>query len=220
MKQNDNMNTRGISILFHYKKIIEERTFNEYDVMGFLILIREYIPENKLNDTNKYYMSIKDFADGIAHRKRNKGKIFNSFKEAKDNDYCSYDNSPMIKGVNGFNYNYYLEAWRKIGQYFEINMSDKIIKDIMVCVCSLLQFTIYETSTENDCERFGRLCLLINNDQLDLCIIPHDKAKPFICYLLIENINDYLLDHEYKWNQSVNAPFTTIRKNGQLKLVL
>ena len=52
----------------HYKKILEERLFDEYDILGFLIFIRRHISDSE-------YPYIRDFADLIAHRNRKRGKV-------------------------------------------------------------------------------------------------------------------------------------------------
>ena len=54
-------------MLEHYKNVIENRSFAEYDILGFLIFIRRH-----LNKDNVY---IREFADLIAHRERDRGIV-------------------------------------------------------------------------------------------------------------------------------------------------
>lgn len=55
-------------ILEHYKKLFTNYMFDEYDILGFLIFIREQIDKSTCQ-------FIQEFADLIAHRTRNQGII-------------------------------------------------------------------------------------------------------------------------------------------------
>lgn len=67
------MTEKELLDLKHYKNLIENRKFDEYDISGFLVLIREHI-------TSKEHPLFRDFADGIAHRKRDKGIIYDKIE--------------------------------------------------------------------------------------------------------------------------------------------
>ena len=41
------MNEKELVNLNHYKYLIENRKFDEYDIIGFLVLIREYLNKDK-----------------------------------------------------------------------------------------------------------------------------------------------------------------------------
>lgn len=60
------MDLKAKFIMEHYKKLIENREFDEFDILGFLIFIRSFIKPNK------QYPLIEEFADLVAHREREK----------------------------------------------------------------------------------------------------------------------------------------------------
>ena len=60
------MDIKESNMLKHYKQLIENREFDEYDIYAFLILIRDHIPKGKLK-------IFRDFADAVAHREKKKG---------------------------------------------------------------------------------------------------------------------------------------------------
>ena len=51
------MDLKANFIMEHYKKLIENREFDEFDILGFLIFIRSFIKPNK------QYLLIEEFAD-------------------------------------------------------------------------------------------------------------------------------------------------------------
>ena len=67
MRKEKNMDDKAKKILEHYRKVIEDEDFDEYDILGFLIFIRSYLGEN-MN-------IIREFSDLVAHRERNKGIV-------------------------------------------------------------------------------------------------------------------------------------------------
>ena len=79
-------------IIKHYKDIIERRIFDEYDIRGFLMFIRNY-------HHNKYNY-IDEFSDLVAHNIREKGIIFDSLKNAKNYGY-EVNSKGKIKGYKG-----------------------------------------------------------------------------------------------------------------------
>lgn len=74
-------------ILNHYRQILERRTFDEFDLIGFFIFIRSFIDKGR-------YPNIFEICDTIAHRDRNKGKANVSIKRIIQNKY-------LINSCNG-----------------------------------------------------------------------------------------------------------------------
>ena len=64
------MDNKEQQIMKHYKMLIETNTFDEYDILGFLIFIRRHLSDDK-------HPNIKEFAHLIAHRERDRGKVNN-----------------------------------------------------------------------------------------------------------------------------------------------
>ena len=67
-------------ILSHYKYLIENYLFDEYDILGFLIFIREQIDDSRCH-------FVKEFCDLIAHRTRDEGIIKDNIKNKSDINY-------------------------------------------------------------------------------------------------------------------------------------
>ena len=55
------MDKKANDIFKHYKYVIENRKFDEYDILGFLIFVRNFISKDK-------YKYIYEFTDLVAHR--------------------------------------------------------------------------------------------------------------------------------------------------------
>ena len=94
------LDTKERVILKHYKEIIENHLFDEYDILGFLIYIRE-----KLDKGN--FKFIPEFADLVAHRHRDKGIVMDNIREAIINDYQRENNK--VKRYHGIKW----KTWRK-----------------------------------------------------------------------------------------------------------
>lgn len=93
-------------MLEHYKNVIENRSFAEYDILGFLIFIRRH-----LNKDNVY---IREFADLIAHRARDRGIVVDCITASIENNYQTEKGSKKVIGYNGLHY----EQWEKGMDFF------------------------------------------------------------------------------------------------------
>ena len=89
------MDLKAKFMLKNYKELIENRAFDEFDILGFLIFIRSFIYKN-----SKYKL-IEEFADLVAHRERNQGIAMKCIANAIDNKYLCKANSKEIEGYNG-----------------------------------------------------------------------------------------------------------------------
>lgn len=172
-------------ILNHYKEIIEKRRFDEYDILGFLIFIRE-----KLDKGN--FSIIPEFSDLIAHRHRNKGMVMNNICIAIKNNYQRENNK--VKGYHGIKWETWLAEWKKIFLKFNIKFDKTIITEITLCIYSLAQNTTYNDGNGN----IGKIELFIDNTTNSLCLCTTEGLVDsfYICFSKFGkfNINKSLFD--------------------------
>lgn len=188
----------------HYKNKIENRTFDEYDIYGFLILIREHIPKGTLD-------LIHEFADTIAHRKKDKGIIINNIKNCIKNKYATINGKKVI-GYNAYSKERWSKEWKKVMDLFNIKITKIILKEISVCVFSLFQNVEY--TYEN--QEVGHLRLLINPDsnEIYLCTSATLEGSYLVCFTKIDNI----VVQQNASNIINSGPCEALRKDGVLQL--
>lgn len=197
------MDKKEQHILKHYKTIIEGRTFTEYDIIGFLIFIRRYTQKEK----NKY---IREFCDLIAHRKRDRGVVFDSIISQygiKGDLYVK-----IVPGYHGIQDEKWSSEWTELMQELNIAIDDQILKEITLCIFSLSQFSVY---TDKNNGYSGEVHMIQHKDQkLGLATSVNDETIPYVCFGLI---NDVTFIRVLPFGLIVK-PTETIRKNGKLYL--
>lgn len=67
-------------MIAHYFGLLAENNFTEYDILGFLMVLRREMDKEK-------YKYIHDFSNLIAHRNRDKGVAMDAIKGAIDSNY-------------------------------------------------------------------------------------------------------------------------------------
>lgn len=191
-------------ILNHYKEIIETRSFDEYDILGFLIFIRE-----KLDKGN--FSIIPEFADLIAHRHRDRGIVMNNIREAIKNNYQRENNK--VKGYHGIKWETWKNEWEKVSSKFNIKMDKTIIIEITICIYSLAQNATYNDGNGN----VGKIELFIDltTNSLCLCTTEGSSDSFYICFSKFGNfnINKNLFDIGH-----IKEAVETQRKDGTLIL--
>ena len=125
-------------LIEEYKHKFSNNSFIEYDIYGFLILIRNYIKKHKST-----YPYIIEFCDLIAHRKRDRGLIMDAISSAIESKY-KIDNSEKIALVNGIDEEEWLKEWKKISQNLKLNLTERNIDEIIMCIFSLSHDTAYD----------------------------------------------------------------------------
>lgn len=200
------MDKKATKILEHYKKIIEECTFDEYDVLGLLIFIRNYLKKG-------IFRCIYEFADLIAHRDRDNGLVNDCIVSAIESGYELVEGSNEVKNYHGINYETWLNEWKRFGEEFEINIDNKIIKELTVCIFSLAQFTNYNDKRERG---KGRMELFVGKDgKLALVTEGVDKDSLGICFLIV---GGFEVCREICGGYLSN-PVEAIRVDGKLRLI-
>lgn len=204
------MNEKEIKNLEHYKQLIENRKFDEYDIMGFLVLIREYLDPKK-------NPIIFDIANGTAHRKRNKGKIYDCIYFAILNNYL-IDKDGHVEGYHGvFDSEWKLEC-SNLSKQFNIKITPIIATELAVCLFSIIHRSKYETdikSINKDINIKGSIEMMTSENSLSI-LTSDDINKITVCFMKIENIdiiekNKFIIDvvETYRKNK-----FLYLRSNG------
>lgn len=199
------MDIKEAEMLAHYKYIIENRLFDEYDIYSFLILIRDHIP-------NGSFQIFKEYADAVAHRKKDKGMIIDNIKLCINNNYETKDGK-VIKGYKSFSIKSWNTQLKELLKYFNIVSDKKIIKEITLCIFSLFQeLRFVDVNNQN----VGKLVLFVNPDrnQIDLCTSEGTTNSLMVCFAKLDNV-----EIKQKLIEVFdNLPAEAIRENGILKL--
>jgi len=125
-------------ILNHYINLLNNYQFDEYDILGFLIFIRE-----KINKGNCQF--IQEFADLIAHRKRDQGIIRDNLVNSINNSY-ELNKKKEVKNYQGIKWEKWVNEWKILGNQIGIDFTKdnkKLLKEITICIISLAQDTKY-----------------------------------------------------------------------------
>ena len=177
------MDAKEENILKHYRRIIEKRVFDEYDVLGFLIFVRRHLDNNE-------YPCIVEYCDLMAHRQRNQGRTMQSIEQAIENNYEPIPGSKKVKGYHGITKAMWEDEWSRLGEMFQISMSKEIIKELVLCIFSLAQFTCYLSPKGK-----GNVSLRQVNDGM-LALVT-TEGKPDSLYVCFSVFGPYVFLHEY-----------------------
>ncbi len=190
-------------IFSHFKDMLEYAQFDEYDIIGFLILIRRHLKKDS-------YPILHDFCDLIAHRQRNQGLILRAIGIAIENKYTTLLNIKTIKDYKGININDLHNEWIKLGENFDINIGNKILLDLDLCLFSLVQFTTYKYK-----DYLGRIELFQSKDNyLALCTTDGSNNSPLVCFA---KCGPFVFSNKFAGGWITN-PVETIRENDRLRL--
>lgn len=198
------MDIKEQKMLEHYKQIIENREFDEYDILGFLILIREHL------GTESNYIA--EFANLVAHRKRKKGIIIDCITNAINSNYKTKSNSRAVIGYCGMKYETWVKQWKNLGVNFNISISKEIIKEITLCVFSLTQHTLYDDENGHS----GKVDLFQGKDKsIALVTSENNSHSLFVCFAKFGRY-DFVRELSAGY---MRKPVETVRENGRLRLL-
>lgn len=191
-------------ILKHYEKLFYEYAFDEYDIRGFLMFIREHIREEKK------YPCILEFSDLIAHPRRSRGIVATAIKSAIDNDYATHDGK-KVKQYNGINEERWKSEWKKLFNELGIKMSKRLIDEITICVCSMANGSIYDDNQGHT----GVLYLGFSKNKVTLVTTEGNKDSLHISFFVYSG-----LSIDVDWHDAYFGPWVSeaIRENTTLKL--
>lgn len=168
------MDLKAESIMNYYRERIQNREFDEYDILGFLIFIRNYIKSDGI------YPLIVEFTDLIAHRERCIGIVMNCIKNAIDNNYACYKGTSEVCGYTGIQEEDWRNEWIIFGKEYGIKINEDIIREITLCIYSLGQKTQYNDKNSHA----GRIELYIekNTGTIGLLTTEGNKDSFFVCF--------------------------------------
>lgn len=195
------MDRKARKIFNHYKIIIENNSFDEYDILGFLILMRSYLDKNK-------YPCIYEICDLIAHRKRNRGMIMSAIENVIKNKY-EYKGK-RLKGYQGISQKRWIKEWERFGKNYKMKLTEQTIFEIMLSVFSILQFTEYSS------KKGGGMMKLVQGKDNKIALVTtegklHSKQ---ICYSII---HPYRFHYVYPGG-IIKEPVETKRVGKELQL--
>ena len=156
----------------HYVGLFNNQTFDEYDVNGFLILIRN--DRLKQNQPHIY-----DFANIVAHRIRSEGVAFRAMNAAKNNNF-EKNSTGSVKGFCGVSYGVLVKEIKSLSKRYNFMAEKQFCRDFILCLMSIAQDVICKKDEESQiiCE----LKLVQGKDGvLALGAMGKDTS---ICYLL------------------------------------
>ena len=130
------LNQKETLMLRHYSKLLDEFLFDEYDILGFLMLIRERIRKEKT------YPCILEFSDLIAHYERDRGLVFDAIKTAIDNGYKTTDGKRIID-YKGIDETTWISEWDGLLTELNISVNKRLLDEITICICSLANGSSY-----------------------------------------------------------------------------
>lgn len=197
------MDIKEFSMFNHYKYLIENRLFDEYDVYAFLILIRSHIPKGN-------FQLFHEYCDIVAHREKEKGIIFNNLKIAKENNYEVINGK--VKGYHGYSKESWNNQLRKLLKHFNIKTNNIILKELTICIFCLFQ----EMKFIDENGILGKLELFFNPDhnQISICTTEGKSNSFLVCLAKIDDIKI-----EQKFLEIFDGrPAETYRENGILKV--
>lgn len=197
------MDDKAKIILSRYKQKIEGFRFDEFDILGFLIFIRQYISRKK-------YPSVIEFCDLIAHRKRNQGRAMRSIKAVSQNNFETDTSSGKVIGSEGIPDEQWSKEWKDIFTRFEIHFTQKRLREIRLCIISLAQKTEFHNE-----EGTGRFEIIIDHENnIDLC---YCLDNPYSLYVTFLRGGQWQLAKDCP-RAKLDLPVMTVRENGKLRL--
>lgn len=192
-------------IMNHFKTLITSNAFDEYDILGFLIFIRRHLRD-------ALYPNIKEFANLIAHRERDRGHVNDCIVTAIKNEYETEQDGKKVVGYQGMDYDVWVKEWKKFGREFDITFEDNTIEELTLCVFSLAQYTKY---TDGNGAGSGRIDLFIGKD--NSIALTTTEGKSDSLYICFSKFGNFKLCREIPAGHLRN-PVEAVRVDGKLRL--
>lgn len=204
------MDLKAKQMCERYCRKIINREFNEYDIYNFYIFIRGYLGSMKGE-----YGWIQEWSDLIAHRKRDRGKVFQNISNAKHNNYEVIEGSKMIKDYVG------MPEGTLEGEFYELlkelgyEASEKILKEIVLCTLSIANFAQYVIDEANGI--IGEIRLWQTNNGVGL-VSCADIRNGDEVYVWLTGLTGDFLNTDFFMGY-LKKPVEVIRQNGELVIM-
>ncbi len=198
------LNQKEQLMLSHYSKLLDEFLFDEYDILGFLMLIREHIRKSKS------YPCILEFADLIAHHERDQGLVFDAIKTAKENGYKTSDGKRVID-YKGIDETTWKSEWNQLLTELNISVNKRLLDEITICICSLANGSRYY----NKKSRYaGILYLGFTENKIALITTEGERNSLHVTFFVYTGIS-LNVDRKYDFGKWIGE---TVRENGSLRM--
>ena len=189
-------------VIAHFVKAFNEKTFDEYDVMGFILTIRN----DKLKEEQPF---LYDFANIVAHRTRTEGIAFNAMKKAIDNGF-KLNSKGKVLYYNGPSYNCLTKEIKEMAAKYRIDADKRFIKEFILCLIVIAQHTVCED------EKHNNICTLeifrTKDEKLALVTVGNNAS---VCYLLCDS--KIILSKHYEAGHITEA-IEVLRVGGCLEI--
>ena len=189
-------------MLRHYQKLFDNYSFDEFDILGFLMLVRRFIQSG--------YICILEFADLVAHRFRDRGRAMTCISSAIDNNYETY-NGKIVKGYHGIDECSWRTEWQQLFSDLCIALNERLLKEITICIFSLAHGSEYmDVKGHHGYLILGRG----KNNTLALSTTEGNSDSLYVCFCLLRDIDFNQKREDFLYQN----PVETERINGKLRL--
>ena len=196
-------------MISHYSSIFTDYNFDEYDVLGFLIVVRRLIRNNRK------YRNILEFADLIAHRERDRGRAYNAMKQAISNQYAIEDKEKIVKGYNGITEDSWKNEWKKLFNELDILYSKRLMDEITLCVCSLANGSVYRKNEQS----IGKMYVGLDTETIALLTTEGGNDSLSVGFFVYKGItaearSDYEFPQESFETKRIDGDLVLMTKDG------
>lgn len=196
-------------MISHYSSIFTDYNFDEYDVLGFLIVVRRVIRNNRK------YRNILEFADLIAHRERDRGQAYNAMKQAISNQYAIDDKKKTVKGYNGITEDSWKNEWKKLFNELDILYSKRLMDEITLCVCSLANGSVYRKNEQS----IGKMYVGLDTETIALLTTEGGNDSLSVGFFVYKGItaearSDYEFPQESFEAKRIDGDLVLMTKDG------
>ena len=198
------LNQKETLMLRHYSKLLDEFLFDEYDILGFLMLIRERIRKEKT------YPCILEFSDLIAHYERDRGLVFDAIKTAIDNGYKTTDGKRIID-YKGIDETTWISEWDGLLTELNISVNKRLLDEITICICSLANGSSYYNEKSR---HSGFMYLGFSENKIALVTTEGERNSLHITFFVYSGIS-LNVDRKYDFGKWIGE---TVRENGSLRM--
>ena len=176
-------------------------TFDEYDIYSFLIFIRRHL-------SRRSFPLVIEFADSVAHRERDQGKIYDNIKNSISSDYSIIDGH--VVGYHGYDIQSWNDEWQRVLNRFGIVSNNRMIREITFCIFSLFQETKYKSNGRI----IGKIKLLFNYGHSEIALLTSECTDEslLVVFAKLDNVKIY------KKDIFLDDSVETYRENGVLKM--
>ena len=198
------LNQKETLMLRHYSKLLDEFLFDEYDILGFLMLIRERIRKEKT------YPCILEFSDLIAHYERDRGLVFDAIKTAIDNGYKTTDGKRIID-YKGIDETTWISEWDGLLTELNISVNKRLLDEITICICSHANGSSYYNEKSR---HSGIMYLGFSENKIALVTTEGERNSLHITFFVYSGIS-LNVDRKYDFGKWIGE---TVRENGSLRM--